>query len=189
MLSFHYKKKPNLYKNITYIAVPLLIIYIAVIYRYTNHSLDIYPVRYHVSLAEGIDFSRDGYPTFIDKVFGFSARESWGRWTNQYRGEVQIIYKHPLPKNFTLSIDAIAFDINGNWPTIIKVGDQSKEVLISSEKFSIYTVDFLNVSNSNTIEMIPSHPISPAQIDIANKDGRLLGIGLRSMRVVNNEIK
>ncbi len=189
MSSLYSKKTPNLYKKITCIVVPFLVVYIAVVYRYANHSLDIYPVRYHASISDGIDFSRDGFPTFIDKVFGFSVRETWGRWTNQYRGEVKIIYKFPLPKKFTLKIDAIAFNVNGNLPTIIRVGDQSIEVLISSDKFSIYSVDFFNVSNSNTIEIIPPNPISPAQIDTNNKDGRLLGIGLRSMRVVNNEIK
>ena len=178
----------NWHKKFACIGAPLLSIYIAVLYAYAAKAVDIYPVRYEASLDQGIDFSKDGYPFFVDKVSGLSVRESWGRWTNQYRGNVIVAFKSPLPRKFTLIIDAIAFNVNGNSPTIIRVGDQNKQVLISSEKYASYSVEFSNVSDGvGAIEITPSNPMSPAQLDATNKDGRLIGIGLRSLRIISNE--
>jgi hypothetical protein len=43
-------------------------------------------VVYEATLAQGIDFKKDGYPAFIAQVAGMSGLEPWGRWSDADAG-------------------------------------------------------------------------------------------------------
>jgi len=175
-----------LHKKIAFLGAPLICLYIFFVYIYSNHAVDIYPIRYSSSFSDGIDFSKDGYPHFVSKVSGLSAREDWGRWTNQYRGDVVLIFSQELPRNFDIEINAVAYDRNANSPTAIRVGDQEKKLTISSTSFDNYFLSFRDTKGMHVIKIIPPAPISPAEINPFSKDGRKLGIGLRSLKILPN---
>jgi phosphoglycerol transferase len=175
-----------LHKKIAFFGAPLICFYIYILYIYSNKAVAIYPIRYSHSLSDGIDFTKDGYPTFINRVAGLSVREDWGRWTNQYRGDVILTFSQPLPKNFDIELNAVAYDRNANSPTKIRVDGQEKQLIISSNSLDNYLLSFRDTKGVHVIEIIPPAPISPAEISPASKDGRKLGIGLRSLKIVSN---
>ena len=45
--------------------------------------------RYEVTMMDGIDFTKPGYPTFLSDVSGISGPEPWGRWTD---GEMDPVF-------------------------------------------------------------------------------------------------
>jgi phosphoglycerol transferase len=175
-----------LHKKIAFLGAPLICLYIFFVYIYSNHAVDIYPIRYSSSFSDGIDFSKDGYPHFVSKVSGLSAREDWGRWTNQYRGDVILTFSQELPRNFDIELNAVAYGRNANSPTTIKVGDQERQLTISSNSLDNYLLSFRDTKGVHVIKIIPPAPISPAEINPVSKDGRKLGIGLQSLKILPN---
>src|SRR6185436_9351069 len=64
-------------------------------------------MAYDATLAQGIDFTRAGYPRFLKEVQGVSGEESWGRWTDaNLSPTARLRFASPLPKTFTLELRA-----------------------------------------------------------------------------------
>ena len=136
-----------------------------------------------VTLAEGIDFKKDGYPTFITNVTGMSVYEPWGgRWTDGEKAT--FVFKKPLPKHFKLVIKAQSFGPNGLEPLKIKIGSAQKEITIAGNP-EIYALSFECKKSVNTIEFIVPKPSSPAELKIpGNNDIRKLGIAFHYLKIV-----
>ncbi len=133
---------------------------------------------YHSSLSDGIDFKKDGYPDFIRKVWGVSGKESWGRWSDaNLAPSVKFQFKKPLPKDFMLELKVGAFGKNIGKDTLIKVGNITKRLKISSYNPRVYKIKFDGV-NSDMIEFIAPSPQSPS------KNGRKLGISFESLKIL-----
>ena len=64
------------------------------------------PATYDATPADGIQFSREGYPRFVREVKGVSGREEFGRWTDG--AKASFVFADPLPKKFTLTIETTA---------------------------------------------------------------------------------
>ena len=174
-------------KKILFAFTALLCIYLLGIYFLIKITHDPDPIRYDSLLSDGIIFSTPGYPKFIEKASGVSQAEKWGRWTNENYGPCIFTFKTPLPKKFNLELTAVPFGPNNNAPTIIKIGDIESSVLINKSTQTKYTLEITNPSLSNTLEIIPPFPTSPFEIDPKNKDGRKLGIGLYTLKIVSIE--
>lgn len=162
----------------------LLCLYLFGVYFAIKTTYDPDPIRYDSSLSEGIIFSTPGYPKFIEKTSGLSGIEKWGRWTNQNYGPCIFTFKTPLPKKFILQLSAVAFGPNNSAPTKIKIGDIESSVLINQPTPTTYTLELSNPKTLKTIEIIPPLPTSPFEIDPKSKDGRKLGIGLYTLKIV-----
>ena len=133
---------------------------------------------YHVSLSEGIDFKKEGYPDFIRRVWGISDREWWGRWSDaNLAPSVKFKFKKPLPKEFVLELKIGAFGKNIGKEMIIKVGNITKKLKILSYNPKVYKVKFEDVKG-DTIEFIPPSPQSTP------KDSRKLGVSLISLKII-----
>ena len=137
------------------------------------------PASYEVSLADGIDFKRPGYPSFIAGVTGIAGYESWGRWTEG--NEAILKFAKPLPSDFTIVMTAQGFGQNAGSPLKIRAGGIEKVITIESSVPSTYRILFSRVQG-NTITMTPYKPMSPKDLGVGS-DPRKLGIGLISLKI------
>jgi hypothetical protein len=128
------------------------------------------------SLITGIDFRQQQLPQFVSYTSGITQSEGWGRWTDSNQGAIIIGLREPLPNSFVLKLKATAFGPNGEKDTLIKIGDQSQLIRISSGEPKLYELSFNNVGPSSTILIEPASPTSPS-----SSDPRKLGIGLVSI--------
>jgi hypothetical protein len=128
------------------------------------------------NLITGIDFKEQRLPEFVSYTSGIIQSEGWGRWTDSNQGPIIIGLREALPNSFVLKINATAFGPNGEKDTLIKIGDQSQLVRISSGEPKLYELSFNDVGTSSTILIVPAIPSSPSP-----SDPRKLGIGLVSI--------
>lgn len=140
--------------------------------------------RYASTLAEGIDFRKPGYPNFLVEVTGVSGHEPWGRWTDATLSPTATFkFSKPLPKNFTLELQASAFGPNVNTPSTIRAGKIEHQIVPKDGSQQDYKLEFKGVTAS-TLEIIPAKPTAPKDIkDLKNPDPRKLGIGLITLKI------
>ncbi|MBP8005734.1 MAG: hypothetical protein KAZ18_02405 [Acinetobacter sp.] len=139
---------------------------------------------YEATLAQGIDFRKDGYPAFIAQVSGMSALEPWGRWSDADAGGpvVRFKFKDKLPASFVLVLQANAFGPNEGKAVKVKAGQVSQDwVIKNADPAGTYTLKFANV-DSDTIEFTIPSPTSPKSQGV-NDDPRVLGVGFISLKV------
>ncbi len=140
---------------------------------------------YDATLAQGIDFRKDGYPAFISQVAGMSGLEPWGRWSDADAGGpvVRFTFKDKLPATFNLVVTANAFGPNEGKPIQVKAGQLTQEWTIKNAAESgTYTIKFEKV-DGNTLEFTPPAPTSPASLSKDTTDTRKLGIAFISLKI------
>lgn len=136
--------------------------------------------RYQASLAEGIDFRKQGYPAFLAAVSGMSGYESAHRWTEG--PVVKFEFAQALPAKFNLSIEASAFGPNGNQPIVIRAGKVEKSLTFKAE-MSAQSAVFEGVDGVKTLEIAIPKPTAPKDIDPNSGDPRKLGLSMVSLKV------
>lgn len=137
------------------------------------------PESYPATLAEGIDFTRPNYPTFIANVSGMSGYEPWGRWTD---GDKAVFhFKQPLPKQFNLMIQANAFGPNLGEAVTINIGTVQQEFKIS-ESGQTQRLNFTLPEPADTIALLIPKPTSPKELQVS-EDPRQLGLGLIKLQI------
>ena len=141
--------------------------------------------RYENTLAEGIDFKKPGYPSFLLEVAGVSNRDDWGRWTDATGGpDVKFRFNKPLPKKFVLELQANAFGPNEGKPVKIRAGNVERVVTIKNvPSYAVYTAEFDGVDSADSIVITPPNPVLPREVDPNNKDERKLGLGLATLKI------
>ena len=141
--------------------------------------------RYESTLAEGIDFKKHGYPSFLTEVAGVSGREDWGRWTDGNLGSAaKFRFNKPLPKKFVLELQANGIGGNVGQPIKIRVGSLEKTIIVKNwPDHSIYQVDFDEVASTDTIEITPPSPFLPRDANPKDPDTRKLGLGLVNLKI------
>lgn len=150
-----------------------------------NYIVDSLGIRYEATLAEGIDFTRPEFPSFVKDVQGLSGSEAWGRWTDATVGPVlKFTFKQTLPRKFTLEITGSAYGPNVGLPVKVRVGAVEKTFIIPPNKgVDTYRLTFETDGTADTIEIIPPNPARPQDIIPGNDDSRLLGLGLVSIKI------
>jgi phosphoglycerol transferase len=150
--------------------------------QFTIHGIQ---TQYKASLQDGIDFKKEGYPSFLKSVSGIDAQENWGRWSNASLAQsVRLVFNEPLPKKFTIELKAIGYGPNINAKTRIQVGDVTKTILLQADASQLHELEFDNLSGANSIEIFPPKPTSPNQLSLTNTDVRKIGIGLISLKII-----
>ncbi len=140
---------------------------------------------YNRSLAEGIDFSRDGYPNFLAEVSGMSDRENWGRWTDaNMEPTAKFRFKQQLPEKFTLEVKLSAIGQNVGVPIKVRVGMVEKTVTVADTAYKVFRLDFDGVKGADTIEIMPPKPTSLLELSGAREDTRKLGVGLVYLKIL-----
>jgi hypothetical protein len=157
------------------------------------------PAPYHATLEEGIDFGRDSLPDFLQEVKGLMPKfkkESNpnfdGRWSDANSSPtIKIVFKNNLPKKYTLIIDGIAYKTNANVPGKILAGEVSKPFKFSKEILSgkipateTIRVDIQTKTPTNTIEIVPPHPVTAKEVGGGANDSLKFGYYLRSIKII-----
>ena len=137
--------------------------------------------RYPASLADGIDLTKDGVPSFVKKISGLSPWESWGRWSE---GEVvRIELNEALPQEFTVTLKlADVFGPNLQKALRVKIGTQERQSVLSEAHAVPEHAFHFDAVDTNVIEIHIPQPTRPCDLpDLNNNDARQLGIGIRSI--------
>lgn len=143
--------------------------------------------RYESNLAEGIDFKKPGYPTFLAEVTGMALREDWGRWTDGPAAKFR--FRKPLPAKFTLVINAGAIGPNFGNPVIVRAGKVEREFTVTDPAaatppgLATFNLNFDGVDGADAIEIVPPKPVRPKDMNPQSDDGRMLGVGLVGLKV------
>ncbi len=150
------------------------------IQREAGYVADALGPRYSADLSSGIDFTRTGFPDFIDDVQGLYAVEPWGRWSSQ-----QAVFKFiaPLPQKFSLILNAQIFNSNTHEPTLVKIGSHEYKIPLTTGLSEIRLDVDLAGESVDRITFIPPTPVSPMQLNVSS-DSRILGIGFVSMQII-----
>jgi phosphoglycerol transferase len=140
--------------------------------------------RYEATLAEGIDFTKPGYPAFLREVHGVSGHEPWGRWTDaNLAPAVRLRFAKPLPAKFTLEMKATGLGPNAYAPVKVRAGSVEKTFVIGNPPKGAHRLDFEGVTG-DTIEIVPPAPIRPQEVTPGNNDPRRIGLGLESFKIL-----
>lgn len=139
---------------------------------------------YGATLADGIDFRKNGYPDFVAAVQGVSTREDWGRWSDANLGDVAITFKKPLPKSFRLILEARAIGPNEGKNIELRIGSFRKDIKLGYQPETL-SFDVQNMSGADTVDLIPPQPTLGTAINPQSNDLRLLGVGLVSMKIIS----
>lgn len=128
-----------------------------------------------------VDF-RDSLETSpIMNVYGISAPESWGAWTNGQ--QVTIRLKSPLHGRLKITLTlAHIFHSCINKPITLEFGGKSK--VITPNAIGEIMVDFGTGIHGDTLRISIPHAASPAETGQSNDD-RKLGIGIESLTFSN----
>lgn len=141
-------------------------------------------ITYTATLAEGIDFKREGYPSFVSTITGMAEeKESFGRWSTG--DEVSIGFVNPLPMSFNVELEVAAFGPNVNKPIKISAADKEQEFIINSghpEKMQKITIHFTGVERATSIKFKIPLATSPKAL-VGNPDERRLGIAFERIRI------
>jgi hypothetical protein len=142
----------------------------------TNFSSNLYPA----TLEQGIDFSQKSYPRFLKFVSGLAGAEAWGRWSDANQGkQIYLGFKDSLPNQFTLELTAQSYGENSQYPTLIRIGNQVKTLVIGND-LKTYQIDFDFVQEASVIEITPPRP---APVIPYSGESRRLGIGLVKLSI------
>lgn len=142
----------------------------------TNFSSNLYSA----TLEQGIDFSRKSYPRFLKYVSGLAGAESWGRWSDANQGkQIYLGFRDSLPNQFILELTAKSYGENSQYPTLIRIGNQVKTLVIGND-MKTYQIAFDGMKDTNVIEIIPPRP---APVDSNSGESRRLGIGLVKLSI------
>lgn len=137
---------------------------------------------YEATLAQGIDFSKTGYPSFLADMSGVSNAETWGRWTDAKLGaEAKFRFKQALPQQFKLALEIKDFyGINAGQNIVVRVGEKQQEFMFdSADKTQHVELTFSDVGTTNTIEII-----APKHTEPTATDSRMMGVGLVSLKIL-----
>ena len=142
--------------------------------------------RYAASLAEGINFTRPGYPDFVSAVSGISSYEPQGRWTDANLASTATIrFKQPLPAKLTVELTVNAFGPNLGESIYVRVGEVEKSfVHADPRQLGTYKLVFETSIPADRIEIVPPKPVSPSELNVG-ADTRRVGVSLVALKIVN----
>jgi hypothetical protein len=135
---------------------------------------------YNATLADGIDFRRDGFPSFVQLAAGISGFEKWGRWTNASACVIKFSIK--LPSHTKVKITVSPYDDNLDKPVKVNLCGIEKEFIPNDRGMKEYEMTFDIPANFAKPYIIiqPAHPHSPKSIGKGD-DNRPLGLAIEKI--------
>jgi phosphoglycerol transferase len=139
--------------------------------------------EYWANLEDGIMMFRNGRPSFVKAMNGFSESETWGRWTVRRKSLIE--FKHRLPSKFELVIRGYAFGENEGKPLLINIGKQSYSLTMHGSPCKEYKIHIENYDHSDSIEICSSNVSSPYELyNKQSTDKRKLGIAVTAILIL-----
>lgn len=139
--------------------------------------------RYDASLEDGIQFSREGMPSFILDFGGLGAREPWGRWS--VGDLVTFRFTAKLPPSFTVDIElADVFGPNVHKSLRVRAGNQTAvQTLKEIGAQRRYRFEFAAV-DAKVLEIDIPHPSRPKDmIELGDEDPRRIGVAFVMLKI------
>lgn len=139
--------------------------------------------QYETMLLDGIAFGSDDKhrAMVVAELKGFSAQESWGRWTDANladRGTIKLHRSLPTSGNLLMRIRCFAASCNGK----LRARYGGIEHVIDLRGITEQDVSLpMHADGGTEIELIPANPASPRSVAGTNDD-RVVGVGIMSMR-------
>jgi phosphoglycerol transferase len=133
------------------------------------------PIQYESSLAEGIDFSRPGLPSFVSDISGLSDWERWGRWTTGPL--LRITFRGPLPDAFCLQLRAHASEHNIGRRFTVRAGACTRQIAFPAQNQDV-VLPFAGTGAPETLTIEIPNPRAPNA-----SDPRPIGLGLVRLSV------
>ncbi len=128
-----------------------------------------------ISSNISIDFKKEIEPCTVTGLSGIEP--SWGRWSDSKDGIVRFSFVTPLPRAFTVNLNALAYGPNVAGDMDVTVGSETKKVRFGATATQRTIMFDANNSGANTLTIKAPKPTIP-------KGGnRLLGIGLIHMDI------
>ncbi len=147
-----------------------------------RHWADIIIGQNAAKAGSDMDFSSPTLPAFVRSIGGFSAQESWGRWTDADLARCATIqFTTTLPQNFVLALTIQSFATNSK-KLEIWIGSMRLVTDAPVQLAELRLPIALGQQQADTIRFCPHAPVSPQQLSLGS-DRRRLGIGLSSLRI------
>lgn len=124
-----------------------------------------------------LDFRTDINTDAVEALRGISHAESWGAWSDA--DTVTLQFTRPLPKVFTLEINAKAFGPNQDRAFEVKVDDRRYPLKLSAE-METYSLKIENPDEVSELTIKVPQATSPEQLGVST-DKRKLGIGVQQI--------
>jgi len=148
------------------------------------------PKHYIATFEDGIDFSRDGWPTFVKSAYGFSQSESWGRWTDgRLLPAAKIILAEAITGSVCLEFETIASVTQIGKAVIVRMGGEKNSFLPSTGTSETHKVEFLLGQPATALEVEPSAPGTPKEWDSSSTDPRKIGLGFVRLRIAKHRCR
>jgi hypothetical protein len=139
----------------------------------------VWPV-YQSTFYDGIDFSLDGYPQFVEYIDGVWDKEGSGRWTV---GPVTVIrLKQSLPEKFVLKIKAAPLAPTIGSPVIVKIGKKTSTIIFHDGVNEISLPMTGDGSDKKIVFLFPNAK-SPNEINGDSSDMRKLSLFLMHLGI------
>ncbi len=137
-----------------------------------------YALQSKTDIRIPIDLRQPWFPGSIKSITGIYELDVRGRWSNasDFR-DVVVTMRTPLPRTFTLTITALAWERNINAPVTIVVGKQRQSVRFGATA-TTNVLTFTTDGTAKTITIIPAY----RQQASAN-DARFLALLLQQIQI------
>ena len=130
------------------------------------------PIRFDAPALSGL----------LSRIEGLSGWEPWGRWSEG--PTTRLVLSRDLPQRFVLRIDtAMALWPSAGVDLIARVGGVQRPFKVGSGETVVEIPFDLPTPTNRQIEILIPNPRSPLELGMST-DGRKLGIGLRSIKIL-----
>ena len=137
-----------------------------------------YALRTNPDVRIPIDLRKPWLPGSVRSIAGIYELDARGRWSNasDFR-DVVLTMQAPLPRTFTLTITALAWERNINAPVTIVVGQQRQQVRFGAT-MTTNVLTFTTDGTAKTITIIPAY-----RQQASTSDARFLALLLEQIQI------
>ena len=154
---------------------------------YIDHISSVWePDHYPGTPEQGIVFSRNGVPSWVQFIFGFSYPEGWGRWTDQNVDSVAgLVFSQSFNGQVCVDFTARAVPWVVGKTLTVRMGGQTHLIQVAATDLSSYQVQFTDLPATNKLELVLPKAL-PRVLDVAptNRDTRRLGLALDTLQIL-----
>jgi len=149
-----------------------------------KYHLDWKPKHYVAAFEDGIDFSRDGWPTFVKSAYGFSSNETWGRWSDAtLLPAAKIVFAQSLTGSVCVELTTIATIKQRGKAVIVRMAGEERKFSPTTTDREIHKIEFLLSEPTASIEVEPTASGTRREWDASSADQRKIGLGFLKLRI------
>lgn len=156
---------------------------------YIDHvTTDWNPTHYPGTPAQGIVFSRDGLPVWVEYTRGLAIRQPSGRWTDSNVAPMATLgFSQVFHGALCLDFTTRAEPWIAGKTMAVRMGDQAQSIEIENGSYN-YRVQFRDLQNASQFNLVPPSGLPRVKdVERHNLDDRRLGLELITLRLLAGE--